>query len=70
MSGAKSFIMKLHLERDPVIDAYKSGVDLTLVRKSLTLTVQERVDRLVALQAAAKEFRDAGQKLRARQKSS
>ena len=62
--------MKLHLEPDPVIDAYKGGVDKTLVRKSLSLSVQERVDRLIALQAAAKEFRDAGQKLRASQKRS
>lgn len=57
--------MKLHLEPDPVIDAYKPGIDIILVRKSLTLTVQQRVDRLLALQEAAREFSDAGRRLRA-----
>ncbi|MFA5504674.1 MAG: hypothetical protein WC314_18435 [Vulcanimicrobiota bacterium] len=61
--------MKKYLEPDPVIEAYKRDIDLTLVRKSLSLTVQERVDRLLALQKAAKEFREAGRQLRASQKS-
>lgn len=62
--------MILHLEPDPVIEAYKRDIDLTLVRESLRLTVQQRVDRLLALQKAAEEFRKAGRKLRSTQKNS
>ncbi len=61
--------MKWNLERDPVIEAYKRDIDITLVRKSLTLTVQERVDRLVDLQRAAEEFKEAGRQLRARRQT-
>lgn len=56
------------LEPDPVIEAYKRDVDTTLVRASLSLTVQQRVDRLIALQKAAHEFREAGKRLRAKHK--
>lgn len=61
--------MKIPLEPDPVIEAYKSGIDITLVRESLRMTIQERVDRLIALQAAAEELREAGRKLRQSRKS-
>ncbi len=56
------------LEPDPVIEVYKRDVDTTLVRASLRLTVQQRVDRLLALQKAAHEFREAGKRLRAKSK--
>lgn len=52
------------LPPDPVIEAYKRDIDVTLVRKSLAMSVQERVDRLIALQRAAEEFRRAGQRMR------
>lgn len=50
--------------RDPVIEAYKKDVDRTLLRENLKLTVQERVEKMMALRAAAEEFRRAGRKLR------
>ncbi|MGE0491938.1 MAG: hypothetical protein AB7S38_22185 [Vulcanimicrobiota bacterium] len=56
--------MDIGLEPDPVIEFYKRDVDITLVRESLKLTVQERVDRLIALQLAAEEFRRAGERMR------
>lgn len=62
--------MKLNLEPDPVIEAYKRDIDMTLVRQSLKMTVQQRVDRLIALQKAAEEFKEAGRRLRASKKES
>ena len=54
-----------HLDsKDPVIEAYKRDLDESLIRESLKLTVQQRVDRLIALQIAADEFRQAGLRLR------
>jgi hypothetical protein len=42
---------------DPVIDAYKRDIDRTLVRESLTLSVEARLERLIALQELAEELR-------------
>ncbi|MBX3172705.1 MAG: hypothetical protein KF760_35230 [Candidatus Eremiobacteraeota bacterium] len=56
------------LEPDPVIETYKRDVDITLVKQSLRLTLQQRVDRLIALQKAAHEFREAGRRLREERK--
>ena len=49
---------------DPVIEAYKKDVDLTLVQENLRLTVEERLQKLVALQKFADELRRAGKRLR------
>lgn len=58
-----------HLDsKDPVIEAYKRDLDESLIRESLKLTVQQRVDRLIALQIAADEFRQAGLRLRKEKK--
>lgn len=58
-----------HLDsKDPVIEAYKRDLDESLIRESLKLTVQQRVDRLIALQIAADEFRQAGLRLRREKK--
>jgi len=40
------------LGSDPVIDAYKPGVDLTLLRKNLSLSIDERFDNHAALQSS------------------
>jgi GxxExxY protein len=48
------------LDPDPVIDAYKPGVDMTLVRENLKLTSEQRLRRLMELQRAAEELRRAG----------
>jgi len=51
---------------DPVIDAYKSGIDVTLIRDNLRLTPTERLQRLQDLQAFAEELQKAGRELRRR----
>ncbi len=48
------------LDPDPVIDAYKPGVDVTLLRENLKLTPDQRLRRLVDLQRVAEELRRAG----------
>ncbi|HEX8069578.1 MAG TPA: hypothetical protein VF546_06485 [Pyrinomonadaceae bacterium] len=47
-------------EPDPVVEFYKRDVDRTLLRANLRLTVEERFDRLMALQRFAAELRRAG----------
>jgi hypothetical protein len=50
------------LEPDPVIEAYKEGVDRTLLRENLRRTVEERLANLVALQRLAEEVRGAARR--------
>jgi nicotinamidase/pyrazinamidase len=45
---------------DPVVDAYLSGIDRTLLRDNLRLTVTERFERLMSLQQFADDLRAAG----------
>ncbi len=47
-------------EPDPVIDAYKPGIDLTLIEPNLWLTPEERIRQLMQLQRFADELRRAG----------
>jgi len=54
----------ISLAPDPVIDAYKPGIDLTLLEKNLSLTVDQRIENLMALQAFAQELRRAGNRMR------
>lgn len=42
---------------DPVIEAYKRDVDVSLLRENLKLTVQQRFERLMQLQEFAEELR-------------
>ena len=49
---------------DPVIEAYKKGVDVTLIRENLRLTVDQRFQQLMKLQEFAEELRRAGRKAR------
>jgi hypothetical protein len=51
---------------DPVIDAYKAGIDMTLIRENLKKTPEERVRALQQLQAFAEELRKGGRELRRR----
>lgn len=55
---------KFEIAKDPVIEAYKRGVDRTLLRENLKLTVTERLDKLFALQQFAAELRRAGKRWR------
>jgi len=52
--------MKAGLEPDPVIEAYKKDVDVTLLRKNLKLTVEQRFRQLMELQRFADELKRAG----------
>lgn len=45
---------------DPVVEAYKRGVDRTLLRENLRRSATERVANLVALQRLAEEAHHAG----------
>lgn len=45
---------------DPVIEAYKAGIDRTLIRENLKRTPTERLRALQQLQAFAEELRRAG----------
>lgn len=47
------------LEPDPLIEAYKKGVDRTLLRENLRKTPDERLQGLVELQRLAEEARGA-----------
>ena len=47
---------------DPVIEAYKKDIDLTLIRQNLRLTVDQRFKQLMKLQRFAEELQQAGQK--------
>ena len=51
---------KAEFEPDPVIDAYKRDIDMTLLRENLRRSVDERVRNLMALQRLAEEARRAG----------
>ena len=50
--------------RDPVVEAYKKGIDRTLLRANLKLTVTERFQRAMAHARFADELRRAGKELR------
>ena len=42
---------------DPVIEMYKEGVDVTLIRENLRLTVDQRFQQLMKLQQFAEDLR-------------
>lgn len=50
------------LEPDPVIEAYKKGVDRTLLRENLKRTVEERLRDLMRLQRFSEEWRRAARR--------
>ncbi len=56
--------MSISFPPDPVIEAYKAGIDLTLLRENLKRTPEERIRKLMELQQVAEELRRAGRKLR------
>lgn len=47
-------------EPDPVIEAYKAGIDRTLLCENLKLSTEERIRNLAQLQRFAEEVRRAG----------
>ena len=54
-------------ELDPLIEAYKKDVDVTLIRENLRLTVDQRFQQLMNLQDFAEELQRAGRKARSQQ---
>ena len=55
---------RIDIEPDPVIEVYKKDLDLTLIRENLKRTVDERFERLMALQRFAEELQRAGRAAR------
>jgi hypothetical protein len=49
---------------DPIVEAYKKGVDMTLIRRNLSMSVEERFEQLMSLQKFAEELRAAGKRAR------
>jgi len=49
---------------DPVIEAYRKDVDVTLIRENLRLTVDQRFRQLMKLQEFAEDLQRAGRKAR------
>lgn len=43
-----SLLETVSLDPSPTIDAYKAGVDRTILRENLKLTPHERVERMIA----------------------
>ena len=48
--------------KDPVVEAFRSDVDVTLLEENLRLSVEERFRKLIELQRFARELRSAGEK--------
>lgn len=59
-------LVPVSLEPDPVIEAYKKDVDVTLLDVTLALTPAQRVERLQAFLETVEELRRAGEAARAR----
>jgi hypothetical protein len=51
-------------DRDPLIEALKRDLDMSLLRRNLKLTPQQRIDQLVEMQRFAAELAEAGRKVR------
>ena len=49
----------ISLEPSPSIEAYKSGIDRTLLRENLRLTPTERVERMIAALRLAEAVRSS-----------
>ena len=55
---------QLRKDLDPVIEEYKKGIDVTLIRENLRLTVDQRIQQLMKMQEFAEELQRAGRKAR------
>lgn len=52
------------MDPDPVIEAYKRDIDLTLLRENLKLTPEQRLLKLQDFVRFAAELREAGRRAR------
>ncbi len=57
-------IVQVAIEKDPVIESYKAGLDRSLYRENLKLSYEERFLKAMALQLFAEELRRAGKEHR------
>lgn len=55
---------RIVLQPDPVIDAYKKDIDRTLLRESIKLTPEQRLQKLYAAVLGVIELREAFVKTR------
>ena len=53
---------------DPVVEAYKKDVDISLLRRNLQRTVQERLDAMISMLELAEEMRRGIDAARSRDK--
>lgn len=50
-------LIAVSMDPSPTIDAYKDGVDRTILRENLRLTPAERVDKMIAALKLAEAMR-------------
>ena len=50
----------------PVIEIYKPGIDRSIIRHNLTLTVEQRIDQLRDLMRSIEAMQEMGRKARER----
>ena len=60
--AGRSWVEPATGEPDPVIEAYKKDVDRTLIRENLKRSPEQRVRKLMEMQAVVGELQRAGQK--------
>jgi hypothetical protein len=53
---------RIEPEPDPVIEAYKAGIDRTLLRENLKLTPEQRLMKLQDFVRFTTELREAGRR--------
>ena len=62
MSGIRQETLPVSLDASPVIEAYKKGVDRTLLRENLKLTTGERVEKMLSVLRFAQAVRNSNVK--------
>jgi hypothetical protein len=55
--SASALLDSISLEPDPVVEAYKRDVDRTLIQQNLTLSVEERVQKMLSALRLVEEVR-------------
>jgi hypothetical protein len=62
MSSTPRDLIEVSMEPSAAIEAYKDGVDRTLLRENLRLTPGERVAKMIRVAAFAEELRLSAQR--------
>ena len=53
-------LLRISLAPDPVVEAYKKDIDRTSIRENLTLSVEDRVQKMLSALRLAVELRRGG----------